>query len=405
MVYIYRHLEITIKKIEKIFSTVLITGPRQVGKTTILKKLKNKLQYITLDDPIILQTAINEPGNFFKSINNAIIDEIQYAPDLFKYIKMIVDNNNKKGQFYLTGSQQFHLMKNVSETLAGRIGILNLLGLSLREINNIKFNLSFIPTEVYFKKRQKKLKPFSYKQIWNIIWKGSMPAMYAQKNDWNLYYSTYLKTYLERDVRDLTQVGDELKFLQFMRAIAANTGNLLNLASISKEVGISQPTAQRWLSVLQTSNIVYLLYPYSNNIIKRAIKTPKIYFLDTGLCAFLTKWNNQDVLENGAMAGAFFETFVISEIIKSYYNVGLEPPIYFYRDRDGKEIDLLIVENGSVYPIEIKKTSNPNTTDIQTFSVINSLKDLQRKEGGIICMYDNLIPLKNNDMIIPINYL
>ena len=283
---------------------------------------------------------------------------------------MTVDNNSKKGQFYLTGSQQFHLMKNVSETLAGRIGILNLLGLSLREINKINFDLSFIPTETYFKKRQKELKSFSYKKIWNIIWKGSMPAMYAQKNDWSLYYSTYLKTYLERDVRDLTQVGDELKFLQFMRVIAANTGNLLNLSSVSKEVGISQPTAQRWLSVLQTSNIVYLLYPYSNNVIKRTIKTPKIYFLDTGLCAFLTKWNNQDVLENGAMAGAFFETFIISEIIKSYYNAGLEPPIYYYRDKDGKEIDLLIFENGCLYPIEIKKTSNPNIADIKSFNIL-----------------------------------
>ena len=403
--YIHRHIEKTVNKIEKIFSTVLITGPRQVGKTTILKKLKNKLQYITLDDPIMLQTAINEPGNFFKSINNAIIDEIQYAPDLFKYIKMVVDNNSKKGQFYLTGSQQFHLMKNVSETLAGRIGILNLLGLSLREINKINFDLSFIPTEVYFKKRQKELKPFSYKKIWNIIWKGSMPAMYAQKNDWALYYSTYLKTYLERDVRDLTQVGDELKFLQFMRVIAANTGNLLNLSSVSKEVGISQPTAQRWLSVLQTSNIVYLLYPYSNNVIKRTIKTPKIYFLDTGLCAFLTKWNNQDVLENGAMAGAFFETFVISEIIKSYYNVGLEPPIYYYRDKDGKEIDLLIFENGCLYPIEIKKTSNPNIADIKAFNILDNLKNPQRATGGIICMYDNLVSLQNKDMVIPVNYL
>lgn len=403
--YIHRHIEKTIKKIEKIFSTVLITGPRQVGKTTILKKLKNKLQYITLDDPIMLQTAINDPGNFFKSINNAIIDEIQYAPNLFKYIKMIVDNNNKKGQFYLTGSQQFHLMKNVSETLAGRIGILNLLGLSLREINKINFDLSFIPTELYLKKRQKELKLFSYKQIWNIIWKGSMPAMYAQKNDWSLYYSTYLKTYLERDVRDLTQVGDELRFLQFMRVIAANTGNLLNLSSVSKEVGISQPTAQRWLSVLQTSNVVYLLYPYSNNVIKRTIKTPKIYFLDTGLCAFLTKWNNQDVLENGAMAGAFFETFVISEIIKSYYNIGLEPQIYYYRDKDGKEIDLLIFENGCLYPIEIKKTSNPNITDIKAFNILDNLKNPQRVAGGIVCMYDNLVPLQNQDMIIPVSYL
>lgn len=403
--YINRHLENVIKKAEQMFPVVLVTGPRQVGKTTILKNLKPDVQYITFDDPIMLHSAKTEPGNFFKTIDKAVIDEVQYAPELFKYIKMIVDNNQLQGQFFLTGSQQFHLMKNVSESLAGRIGILNLLGLSLREIYNVKFNENFIPTQSYFKNRQKDLKKFSYKQVWNIIWKGSMPAMYSKKNDWSLYYSTYLKTYLERDVRDLTQIGDEMKFLQFMTVIAANTGKLLDMASVSRDVGVSQPTVQRWLSVLQTSNIIRLIYPYSNNIIKRAIKTPKIYFLDTGLCAYLTKWTTPEVLETGAMAGPIFETFVISEIIKSYYNAGKEPPLYFYRDKDNKEIDLLILENGLLYPIEIKKTSDPVSKDISAFSVLDSLEMPKRAPGGIVCMYDNLVPLKNEDMVIPINYL
>ena len=221
-----------------------------------------------------------------------------------------------------------------------------------------------------------------------------------------MFYGAYVRTYIERDVRDLTAIGDTVKFTKFMTAVAAMTGNLLNLSSLARDVGISDPTAERWLSILVASNIVYLLQPYSNNITKRAIKTPKIFFLDTGLAAYLTKWNNPEVLKNGAMAGAFFESFVIAEIIKSYYNKGiLEPPIYFYRDKDMKEIDLIIEDNGTLYPIKIKKHADPQKSDIKAFDTLNKIPNIKRGNGGIICLYDNLLTIKNNDRVIPIKYI
>ena len=375
MGYINRNIETTINKAAKIFSTVLITGARQVGKTTLLKHMTSGLPYLTLDDPILLQSALEEAGNFFKiSPPPIIVDEIQYAPNLFNYIKMIADDSGKKGQFFLTGSQQFKLMKNVSESLAGRIGIINLLGLSLREIKNDTFNEIFVPTEEYFMKRKMSVKQVGYREIWEIIHKGSMPAMYAEEVDWQMFYAAYTKTYIERDVRALTQVGDELKFIKFMIAIASRTSQMMNVSSVANEVGISVPTADRWLSILISSNIVYLLQPYYNNITKRAVKTPKLYFLDTGLAAYLTKWNTPEVLEAGAMAGAFFETFVVAEILKSNYNAGvLEPSLYYYRDKDAKEVDILIEQNGTLYPAEIKKTSNPGKEHINSFLVLEKL--------------------------------
>ena len=335
MKYIKRSAENVIKKQEKMFKAILITGARQVGKTTMLKNVKSNINYITLDDMILNQSANEDPNLFLKSNKPPIIiDEIQYAPDLFRYIKIAIDEVEEKTLFYLTGSQQFHLMKNVSESLAGRIGILNLLGLSLREIKEIEFNEPFMPTEEYLEKRKKLDTKISYDEIWEIIHKGTMPAVYQKESDSEMFYSTYVNTYIERDVRNLTQVGDTLTFLKFMTALASRIGQLLNLNSVANEVGITIPTAQRWLSILVSSNIVYLLEPYYNNIMKRAVKTPKIYFLDTGLVSYLTKWKNQDVLESGNMARSFFENFVIVEIIKSYYNTGeLRPPIYFYRDK------------------------------------------------------------------------
>lgn len=405
MNYINRSCEEIIKKQEKIFKTVLVTGARQVGKTTMLKNIKSDINYITLDDMILQQSAIEDPKLFLKT-NRApiIIDEIQYAPNLLRYIKMQVDNTDKKGLFYLTGSQQFNLMKDVSESLAGRIGILNLLGLSLREITNSRFNLPFIPTDNYIQKREVSLKEVSYEQIWDVIHKGSMPAMYGEENDFEMFYATYVSTYIERDVRSLTQVGDTLNFLKFMTALASRIGQLLNLNSIATEIGISVPTAQRWLSILVSSNIVYILEPYYNNIMKRAVKTPKVYFLDTGLAAYLTKWKNKDVLEAGTMAGNFFENFVIVEVIKSYYNSGeLRPPIYFYRDKEQKEIDLIIEENGKLYPIEIKKSANPSKEMIQNFKVLEKVKKVGN--GAIICMYDNIINLDEKNKVIPYRYL
>ena len=407
MTYIYRNIETTIEKAAEMFSTVLITGARQVGKTTLLKQMISDIPYLTLDDPILLLSALEEAGSFFKTTPPpVIVDEIQYAPNLFSYIKMSADDSGKKGQFFLTGSQQLKMMKNVSESLAGRIGIINLLGLSLREIKNDSFNEIFVPTEEYFAKRKMSAKRVNYKEIWEIIHKGSMPGMYADELDWQMFYAAYTKTYIERDVRELTQVGDELKFIKFIIAMASRTSQMLNLSSVANEVGISVPTADRWLSILISSNIVYLLQPYYNNITKRAVKTPKLYFLDTGLAAYLTKWNTPEVLEAGAMAGAFFETFVIAEVLKSYYNAGvLEPSLYYYRDKDAKEVDILIVQNGVLYPVEIKKTANPSKEHIKNFSALEKINGLTVGNGGVICMYDKSVRINDKNVSIPVTWL
>ncbi len=405
MKYIKRSAEDVIKKQEKMFKAILITGARQVGKTTMLKNVKSNINYLTLDDMLLNQSAKEDPSLFLKSNKPPIIiDEIQYAPDLLRYIKIEIDKSDKKAMFYLTGSQQFHLMKNVSESLAGRIGILNLLGLSLREIKEIEFNKPFIPTKEYFEEREKINIEISYNEIWDMIHKGTMPALYQEESDFEMFYSMYVNTYIERDVRNLTQVGDTLTFLKFMTALASRIGQLLNLNSVANEVGITIPTAQRWLSILVSSNIVYLLEPYYNNIMKRAVKTPKIYFLDTGLVSYLTKWKDKEVLEVGNMAGNFFENFVIVEIIKSYYNSGeLRPPIYFYRDKEKREIDLIIEQNGKLYPIEIKKSASPSKDMIANFKVLEKVGTIG--EGGIICMYDKVIDLDDKNKVIPYKYL
>ena len=406
--YIHRHLEAMLATASKMFGAVLVTGPRQVGKTTLVRRFASTSNYVTLDDPMQLHAAVEQPATFFKDNKPPVfVDEIQYAPNLFPYIKIKVDEENAKGLFYLSGSQQFKLMKNVGESLAGRLGILNLLGLSMREYHQLKFNDAFLPTEEYFAGRRKELKPLSYDELWRVIHRGSMPDLLLNDDfDWQIFYASYVKTYIERDVRELTQVGDEVKFITFMIAVASITGQLLNISSLAKNVGISVSTAERWLSILVTSNIVYLLRPYANNVLKRSVKTPKLYFLDTGLAAYLTKWTTADVLKNGAMAGAFFETFVVAEIIKSYYNKGIaEPPLYFYRDKEQKEIDLLIECNGVLYPLEMKKHADPKAADIKAFSVLNDIPGVQRGSGGVICTYHQLVTLKDNDKVIPISYI
>ena len=406
--YIKRHAEKTVEQLSKMFGAVLVAGPRQVGKTTMLDKLTGDINKVTLDDPIIRASAEEESGTFFKDNPPPVfVDEIQKAPTLFEQIKIYLDRDRKKGQFFMCGSHQFKMMKGVSESLAGRIGLVTLLGLSLREVSDVDFIVPFIPTEEYFAERKKKLAEISYDEVWKLIHRGSMPELRENPDfDWQMFYGAYVRTYIERDVRELSEIGDTVKFTKFMIATAASTGQLLNTASLARDVGISQPTAKRWLSILVASNIVYLLQPYSNNITKRAVKTPKLYFLDTGLAAYLTKWTTPDVLKNGAMAGAFFETFVISEIIKSYYNKGvLELPIYFYRDKDMREIDLLIEDGGTLYPLEMKKHADPSKRDIDAFDVLDKLPGVKRGPGGVICLYDKLVTLQGDDKIIPINYL
>ena len=406
--YIKRHAEKTVEQLSKMFGAVLVAGPRQVGKTTMLDKLTSGIGKVTLDDPILRASAEEESITFFKDNPPPVfIDEIQKTPALFEQIKIFLDRDHKKGQFYMCGSQQFKMMKGVSETLAGRIGLVTLLGLSLREAYSVANDTPFIPTPEYFVERKTELADLSYNDIWKIIHRGSMPELRENPDfDWQMFYGAYVRTYIDRDVRELSEIGDTVKFTKFMVAVAACTGQLLNLASLSRDVGISQPTAERWLSILVASNIVYLLQPYSNNVVKRSIKTPKLYFLDTGLAAYLTKWNTPDVLKNGAMAGAFFETFVVSEIIKSYYNKGiLELPLYFYRDKDMREIDILIEDSGTLYPLEMKKHADPSKKDIESFSVLDKISNMRRGPGGVICLYDKLITLQGEDKIIPVNYL
>ncbi len=406
--YIKRHAEKTVQELSRMFGAVLVAGPRQAGKTTMLDKLTDGLNYATLDDPILRASAEEASGTFFKDNPPPVfVDEIQKAPVLFEQIKILLDRERKKGQFFMCGSQQFKMMKGVSESLAGRIGLVTLLGFSLRESHGIEFDMPFLPTEEYF--AQRKLHPanITYDEVWNTIHRGSMPELYNNPDfNWQMFYGAYVRTYIDRDVRELSEVGNTVKFTKFMMSAAAATGQLLNLSSLARDVGISQPTAERWLSILAASNIVYLLQPYSNNITKRAVKTPKLYFLDTGLAAYLTKWNTPDVLKNGAMAGAFFENFVISEIIKSYYNRGiLELPLYFYRDKDMNEIDLLIEENGTLYPIEMKKHADPHKKDIEAFDLLDKIPGIKRGPGGVVCLYDKLITLRGADRVIPVNFL
>jgi len=406
--YIKRHLEPVLTKAERMFGAILIAGARQVGKTTLLRRARADLPYITLDDPIMSASARSEPGTFFKlSPPPMVLDEIQHAPQLFPHIKMLLDAQGQKGQFFLSGSQQYHMMHNVSESLAGRIGILNLYGLSLAEYCGIGCRPPFVPTNECIEARKKSPASLEYSTTWEYIHRGSMPAMAADAAmDWQLFYAAYVRTYLERDVRDLAQVGDEVKFLRFLTASAAMTGQLLNQSSLARDAGVSPPTAERWLSILRASNLVYLLQPYHSNAIKRAVKTPKLYFLDTGLAAFLTRWSTPEVLHHGAMSGAFFETFVVSEILKGYANNGvLDPPLYFYRDKEQNEIDLLILRDQTLHPIEIKKTADPRPADIKSFGVLDTISGVTRGPGGLICLYERPAPLVGEDTVIPLAYV
>ncbi len=401
--YIERHLEKTVMNMSKVYSVVLVSGPRQVGKTTMLKKLStDDRKYVTLDNPMIRDLAKNDPELFLQRYQPPVlIDEIQYAPELLPFIKIHVDEHKIKGDFWLTGSQVFHLMKNVSESLAGRVGIINMLGLSYSEI--MKRNNE--PYSTDFKSLIKKgISSENVLEVFARIQKGSMPALYETEQDLENYYASYVETYLQRDIKDLTQVADELSFMRFMQACAARTSQMLNYSEIAKDVGVSAPTVKQWLSVLVTSGIVTLVEPYFNNMLKRIVKAPNIYFLDTGLCAYLTRWNNYESLEVSAMAGAFFETYVVSEIIKSYYNAGKRPPIYYYRDSDQKEIDLIIENNGVLCPIEIKKSANPPKSAIKHFVVLEKT-GLRIGTGNVICLTKDVVPIDKSNYYVPVSMI
>ena len=399
--YIKRALEKRILTANDQRRALIVTGPRQVGKTTVLKHLAEKeMSYFTLDNPIERETAVNEPALFLaRHKPPVIIDEIQYAPDLLSYIKMYVDEHQNKGDFWLTGSQKFHLMKGVSESLAGRIAVIEMYGLSQSEIDGEE-NAPFVCDHEEMLRRHKTRKPQSLSDMYERIFNGSMPEAYTGGFDRGEFYSDYVNTYLERDIRSLTQVANELDFLRFMTACAARTSEMVNYSDLAKDIGITAPTAKQWLSVLVSSGIVTLIQPYFNSRLKRAIKSPNMYFMDTGLAVYLTRWDSPKTLEVSAMSGKIFETYVVSEILKSYHNAGKQPPIYYYRDTDGKEIDIILEYNGTVYPIEIKKSGNPGKDAIKNFDVLKN-SGMIMGEGAVVCLYDNVLPLDKNNWIIP----
>ncbi|MDR3113284.1 MAG: ATP-binding protein [Endomicrobium sp.] len=395
-----RTLKQSVLEISSSFKTLLVTGARQVGKTTLLKDAMDlDRKYVTLDNKADLLKAKTDPKGFLEYYNPPVfIDEIQYAPEIFNYIKIVADDSNEKGLMWMTGSQRYDMMQGITESLAGRVAILDMLGFSLYELYD-KANLHkpFLPQ----KNRKAVLKRQNVKDTFKLIWQGFFPDV-VNKNEKGraVFYDSYVQTYIERDIRKIINVTDESSFLIFLKAAAARTGQELNLSNIAKDVGISTNTAKSWLSVLQTSGILYLLNPYFKNITKRLTKTPKIYFTDTGLAAYLAGWTACQALEEGIAAGAFFETFVITEIIKSYKHNAVPVNLYYYRDSDGKEIDLLINQNGLFYPIEIKKTSTPMPEDVKAFNTFSKIE--KTGCGSLICLTDKPQPLTDNITAISI---
>ena len=400
--YIERNLSKIVHDATNTFPVVLITGARQVGKSTIFERSKEpERMSVTLDDPQLRALAKNDPSLFLQTYRPPLlIDEIQYAPELFPYIKMAVDSVRRKGMFWLTGSQPFHLMQGVSESLAGRVAILELFGLSQSEKIG-RNDYPFLPDTIRTEHRPQQ----DLYTLYENILRGSYPELHANPDMKRaLFYSSYLKTYIERDIRQLVQISNEHRFLTFVKTAAARTAQLLNYNDMAKDVDVSVNTIKSWVSLLETSGLIFLLPPFHNNIAKRAVKTPKLYFSDTGLCSYLCAWETAETLAHGAMSGAILETYVISEIVKSYRHNGLFVNVYFYRDRDNREIDLLIERNGLLYPIEIKRSASPKIDDVKHFDMLTRLGKPAGK-GAIICLYDKYLPLNHRTNIIPVSHI
>ena len=410
MAYIERAITPVMKKRVSSSKCLLLTGARQVGKSTLVKHVFPAYHRANFDDRLTRLQAREEPKLFF--LNNPrplFIDEVQKESGILEEIKMIVDESDQRGDFILSGSQKLELMKGVSESLAGRVSIMELAGLSLREINGIMFNRHFIPSSQYLQEIEKEIRP--YTDIWKTIHKGSYPELYDIDRDWQDFYSSYVATYLERDINELI-AADSLTFTKFMTSVAARTGEMLNYANIASEVGVSEPTIKNWISVLERTGIVYILQPYSSNALARAIKTPKIYFRDTGLACYLTRWLSPETLMNSAVAGNMFETFVVSEILKSYSNEGRDYrfSIFYYRGKDKRasgenEIDLVIEEDGILYPVEIKMTGNPKAVMGTANQVLDKIPDKKRGTGVILCLIDKKTYLRENLVALPIDYI
>ena len=404
MPYIKRSLEKVVLQVSKEYPVVLISGPRQVGKTTMLKKLMEGTDrnYVTLDDLQERALAKNDPEMFLQLHKPPVlIDEVQYAPELFSMIKLIVDKEHRKGDFWLTGSQIFDLMKGVQESLAGRVAVLSLSSLSQTEI----YGGEDSPFQLDLKQlteRKEGRTSADLQEIFRRIFQGSMPAIVSNEVSNNsIFYGSYLSTYIERDVRNLSDAIDSLKFLRFLTAVAARCSQMLNVNEIARDADINLKQAKDWMGILETLGIIFYLHPFSNNMLKRLVKTPKYYFYDTGLVAYLTKWSSPETLENGAMNGAILENYVVSEIRKSYLNSGKAPFMYYYRDKDAREIDIILEQNGELNPIEIKKSANPAPEILRSFSVLEKT-GLNRGKGAVICMKMELSAFNQENFIVPV---
>lgn len=404
MSYIHRSLETVVAQVTKEYPVVLVTGPRQVGKTTMLQKLMEGTarSYVTLDDLNERNLAKTDPEMFLQLHKPPVlIDEVQYAPELFTYIKIHVDKTHAPGDFWLTGSQAFKLMKGVQESLAGRVAVLSMVSLSQAEMDGAAAEPFTVELSA-LSDRMVGRTPMDTPAIFERIFNGSMPSIVSGRtSNRQIFYSSYLSTYIERDVRELSDSIDSLKFLRFMTAVAARCSGMLNISDIAQDADISQAQVKAWLQILETLGIIFYLHPYSNNLLKRLVKTPKLYFYDTGLVSYLTKWSSAEVLESGAMNGAILENFAVSEVAKSYLNCGIEPYMYYYRDKDTKEIDIVLEHDGILNPIEIKKTSNPGTELVRVFGVLDKAS-AKRGYGAILCMKSELGAIDRNNFIVPI---
>lgn len=404
MPYIKRELERKFMEMNSFFKAVLVTGARQVGKTTMLKHLAERTErtYVTLDDITVRELARSDPALFFQTFKPPIlIDEVQHAPQLFERIKLLCDQTEDTGLFWLTGSQHFGMMKHVRESLAGRIGILELYSLSQREKKGIlmdePLDFSFHGLQL----RQEKIPKTDVTQIFEHIWRGGMPqVMSANEEIRQEYFNSYVDTYLMRDIVEVGGVTDSSKFMKLLKACAALTAQQVNYKTLADAADISEPTAKDWVRLLEGLGIVYLLQPYSNNGLKRLVKTPKLYFCDTGLCSFLSMWLTRDTLMNGAASGHFFENYVVIELLKNYAYAKSKANLYYYRDSNAKEIDVFIELNGFVHPLEIKKSASPNRKEVNKYSLLDKAS-IPRGNGGIVCMCEELLPIDEKNSFIP----
>ena len=408
--YITRHMEKPVMELNEQYPVLLLTGPRQVGKTTMLEHLievegKGRKK-VSLDDLTLRELAKTDPKMFFQLYQPPLlIDEVQYAPELFPYIKIMVDERHQPGDFWLTGSQLFKMMEGVQESLAGRVALLHLSPLSQSEIMKRPPEPPFSLELPLLSERQNGRQMLNTPEVFQHIHQGGMPALVTGTySNASIFYSSYIDTYMERDVRRLSNDIDSLKFLRFLRSVAARTSQQVNYKGIADDAEIDQTTAKNWLHVLEALGIIFLLEPYSNNVLKRTVSTPKLYFYDSGIVCYLTRWSSPETAMEGAMSGALLENYSVAEIIKTYQNAGQEPFLYYYRDKDAREIDLILERDGKLFPIEIKKMASPPKKLTKVFDLIDK-SPLQRGTGAILCMADQLGAFDQNNLIVPISLI